>query len=159
MKRLFGDDAKEVIRNGLEFSASQWRFAQFDIATIQFLKARCLPLYQVHYVSVQETAGQRWRFTFLLAQKEGLWCVKTSGGGPEGVLNEPQELHDCPWIRLDSPTEHVRRNLAGLLHRPGLAPQYTSWWQTLAAAASFFPWPGVPLSRATPQHSCSHVVP
>ncbi|SRR6266566_5803630 len=102
MKPLFGSDAKEVIRNGLEFSASQWRFTQFDMATIQFLKARCVPLYQVHYVSVQETTGQRWHFTFLLTQKEGLWCVKTSGGGPEGVLNEPQGLHDCPWVRLET---------------------------------------------------------
>ncbi len=102
MKPLFGSDAKEVICNGVEFSASQWRFAQFDMTTIQFLKARCVPLYQVHSVSVQETTGQRWRFTFLLTQKEGVWCVKTSGGGPEGVFNEPQELHDCPWVRLET---------------------------------------------------------
>lgn len=102
MKPLFGSNAREVIRNGLQFPASHWPFAQLDLATIQFLKARCLPIHQVHYIAVQDTTGQRWRFTFLLMQKEGLWCIKTSGGGPEGVLDEPLELHGCPWVRLET---------------------------------------------------------
>src|SRR6266568_4105175 len=101
MKPLFGsNDAKEVIRNELQFHAARWFFAQLDLATIKVLKARHDPGYQVQYVVVHDTTGQHWHFTLLLVQKQGFWFVKTLAGGPEEVLNESPELHDCPWIRL-----------------------------------------------------------
>src|SRR5258707_5348463 len=94
---------QEVIRNGLQLLVSrQWPFAPLDLTTIQFLKARCVPGYQLHYVAVQNTAGQQWRFTFFFIQKEGVWCVKSLTGGPENVLDEPPELRDSPWIRLET---------------------------------------------------------
>jgi hypothetical protein len=99
---LFGGDPKEVIQEALGTSDFHGHFAPLDLTTIQFLKARCVPGYQLHYVAVQNTAGQQWRFTFFFIQKEGLWCVKSLTGGPENVLDEPPELRDSPWIRLET---------------------------------------------------------
>src|SRR5207248_959209 len=97
---LFGSDPKEVIQEGLGTSDFHGLFAPLDLTTIQFLKARHVPGYQLHYVAVQNTAGQQWRFTFFFIQKERVWCVKSLTGGPENVLDEPPELRDSPWIRL-----------------------------------------------------------
>ncbi|MFL5666456.1 MAG: hypothetical protein ACJ8BW_34675 [Ktedonobacteraceae bacterium] len=98
---LFGSDPKEVIQEALGTSDFHGLFAPLDLTTIQFLKARHVPGYQLHYVAVQNTAGQQWRFTFFFIQKERVWCVKSLTGGPENVLDEPPELRDSPWIRLE----------------------------------------------------------
>src|SRR3989442_6293120 len=95
-------DPKEVIRNGIEFLASQWPFAAFDLTTIQFLKARYLPSYQVHSIVVQDITGQPWHFSYLLTKLHGLWFAKTSGVGPEMAPEEPPELHDRPRIHLET---------------------------------------------------------
>src|SRR6266851_4264977 len=96
-------DHKEIIRNTLEFDTTcNWPFASLSLETIQFLKSRYDPIYQVHYVTVQDTTGQRWCFTFFLVKEADQWYVKTHGGGPEIVLDEPPELRDSPWIRLET---------------------------------------------------------
>jgi hypothetical protein len=97
-------DAKQLIRDRLQSLVfRQWPFPQLDLTTIRFLKVRCEPNYQVHYVAVQDIIGQRWNFSILLAlaQRERLWYVKTLGGSFEETLNEPPELRDSPWIRLE----------------------------------------------------------
>ncbi len=94
---------QEVIRNGLQLLVSrQWPFPPLDLTTIKFLKSRYDPIYQVHYVTVQDTTGQRWCFTFFLVKEADQWYVKTHGGSPESGFNEPLELHDHPWIRLET---------------------------------------------------------
>lgn len=94
-------DARKTIRDWLQFYLVQQPFTQFDLATVQFLKVRYVAGHQVHDIIVQDTTGQRWHFRTLLEQKEGVWVPKTFDGGPEEVPNEPPELHDCPWIRLE----------------------------------------------------------
>jgi len=91
-------DANEVIRHAMQYYAG-WSSVQLDLATMQ-LKARRDPLLQVHYLTVLDTTGQPWHFTFLLEQKKGQWYRKTGGGRPGGERDEPPELHDYPWIRL-----------------------------------------------------------
>ena len=96
-------DHKEIIRKTLEFDTTcNWPFASLSLETIQFLKSRYDPIYQVHYVTVQDTTGQRWCFTFFLVKEADQWYVKTQGGSPESGFNEPLELHDHPWIRLET---------------------------------------------------------
>jgi len=108
MKPLSGEDAQEVIRNHIQFFSTRLHFAEFDLATIRSLKARHDPLHQVHYITVLDTTGQPWRFTFLLKRKYGLWGAKTMDCSPEEKLDEPPELVDCPWIRL---TQHQMTQL------------------------------------------------
>src|SRR5258708_23515053 len=94
---------QEVIRNGLQLLVSrQWPFPPLDLTTIKFLKSRYDPIYQVHYVTVQDATAQRWCFTFFLVKEADQWYVKTQGGSPESGFNEPLELHDHPWIRLET---------------------------------------------------------
>jgi len=102
MKLLSGEDAQEVIRDTIQFFSARLHFAEFDLATIRSLKARRDPLYQVHYITALNTTGQSWRFTFLLEQTYGVWGAKTMHCGSEGKLDEPLELVDCPWIRLEA---------------------------------------------------------
>jgi hypothetical protein len=102
MKPLSGEDAQGAIRDTIQFFSASLHFAEFDLATIQSLKARRDPLHQVHYITVLDTTGQPWRFTFLLEQTYGVWSAKTMHCGPEEKLDEPPELADCPWIRLTS---------------------------------------------------------
>src|SRR5947209_3681490 len=97
------NDPKEIIRNALQvLTTSNWRFASLSLETIQFLKSRYDPIFQVHYVIVQDTTGQRWHFTSLLIKETDQWYVKTLDGSPESDFNEPLELHDHPWIRLET---------------------------------------------------------
>jgi hypothetical protein len=83
-------------------TSHDWPFAQLDRTTIRFLKARRGPNHQVHYVTVQDTTGQPWHFTSFLMKKTDQWYVKTLDGHPESEFTEPLELHDRPWIRLET---------------------------------------------------------
>lgn len=103
MNPTFGSsNPSEVIRNGIEFLNSQQPLAKFDLTTIQFLKARYLANYQVHYIVLQDVLGQSWRFSFLLTKRHSLWFVKTSAGGYERVVVETLELHEYPWIQPET---------------------------------------------------------
>ena len=99
-------DEKEAIQDQIQLVTSHyWPFAQLDRTTIRFLKTRRDPNHRVLYGAVQDITGHQWNFTSLLSQKDGLWYVRTfdcdPDGEPERVLNEPAELRDCPWIRLE----------------------------------------------------------
>src|SRR5947209_8216440 len=103
MNPTFGSsNPREAIRNEIEFLDSQQPLAKLDLTTIQFLKARYLTNYQVHFVVLQDIKGQSWRFSVLLTKLHSLWFVKTSAGGPEMVPVEPPELHEHPWIQLET---------------------------------------------------------
>lgn len=96
-------DPGEIIRTGLQLmSDSRWPFASLALETLQFLKARSDPLYQVHCVSVRDSTEQRWDFTFFLMKENDQWHVKTYDGSPANAIDELPQDHGHPWIRLST---------------------------------------------------------
>lgn len=99
---LGSSDATEAIREWLKWFDVQSPFPSLDLATLHYLKAREVPPYQVQYVAVQDSSGHNWRSTFLLEQLEGRWFVKMHSAGYESSYEEPSELQNRPWVRLET---------------------------------------------------------
>jgi hypothetical protein len=95
-------DAETLIQQWLEFYNSRWLSARFDLITIRFIQMRQIDGYQVRSVALQDKAGQKWRFRFLLIQVEGLWFVKTSSGGIEEEILELPQFQGVPRIDLEA---------------------------------------------------------
>jgi hypothetical protein len=94
-------DPKEAIVYRLQFYASRGRPCVPDISTVQFLKARLLPEYQLHYITVQDMAGQRWHFTYFLSQRDdSSWFVQSGSGGREHERMASPAIDDRPCLHL-----------------------------------------------------------
>jgi hypothetical protein len=94
-------DPKEAMVYRLQFYASRERPCVPDISTVQFLKARLLPEHQLHYITVQDMAGQRWHFTYFLSQRDdGSWFVQSGSGGREHERMASPAIDDRPCLHL-----------------------------------------------------------
>jgi hypothetical protein len=104
-------DPQEAILEHLRMYASRGRPCIPDLATVQWLKSRRLPIHQLHYVTFRDTNGQRWNYRFLLAlASQDAWYVIHGGGNLHTDHHRSaasSTSSDRPWLQQGGGGTHL----------------------------------------------------
>ena len=99
--QLKSPDPKEAIVSRFSLLASRNGYCIPNINTVGSLKARTLPMHQLHLITFQDVHEQWWSYTCFLEQNEiGLWYVGSSGGNPTSSKLLAREGDPDPFIYL-----------------------------------------------------------
>jgi hypothetical protein len=107
------NEAKQVILDKLGDERSH--FGDIDIATVQFLKEKIIPGWQMHYVSCQEVEEGKKNLVIMLRQQaDGSWTlssISTGGNIQEMATQLMAPAYDHPLVILSyGKGEHTQRD-------------------------------------------------
>jgi hypothetical protein len=94
-------EARQVILDDLsDDERSSW--GEVNMETVQFLREKSIPGWQMHHVSFEETDGEKHSMVWIIKQEnDGSWRVKQASSGGnfrETVSNFVAPVHDHPLL-------------------------------------------------------------